>query len=209
MVRGVGRTVPGRPVLGEIQQNGDPPQSTLAAQLVNHFTDGRKRSKTQDQEAFRQLLREILSTESELGSQNQAQETDCALNYKLIYVIVKAGLDSLDHVTSFNEQGERCKQVINSLSAVGSTLKRCPEILFMDAPSEESGSSPHGPLFSWLISKLLLVIGQQEEDNILKGTSKLLETILLLDRKTHFKGTKKSPILNHLKGCVNGQCLCQ
>ena len=84
MARGVARTGSGRPVFSELQHNGEPPRSTLAAQLVNHFTDGKKHSRNQDQETFRQLLQEVLGGEEEQHPRTEAIETDSIVIPKLL-----------------------------------------------------------------------------------------------------------------------------
>lgn len=205
MVRGIGRIGPGRPVFSELQQNGDPPKSTLAAQLVNHFTDGKKHPKNQDQETFRQLLREVLGAESEQQCQTDKYETDTDVNYKLIYVIVKAGLETPTRDDPFSEQDERLRQVIDSLVAVECTIRRDPDALFVVPSSQGPGPNCHGPLFIWLIPKVLALAGQSSDGGIRAGILKLLKTILSLERKTHIGGVNLHSILKYSKGCIKGQ----
>lgn len=205
MARGVGRIGSGRPVFSELQHNGDPPPSTLAAQLVNHFTDGKKYSKNQDQETFRQLLREVLGAENEHGLQAQTHDTDNDVNCKLVYVIVKAGLETLATGDPFSGQAERSRQAIDSLVAVEYTLRKNPEILFIPTPSHKSLSNPNGPLFLWLIPKLLNVAGQLQDERSGDPVLKLLRTIVSLERKIHIKGVRIYSIVRYVKGCIKGQ----
>ena len=205
MARGVGRSGSGRPVFGEMQQNGDPPQSTLAAQLVNRFTDGKNRLEHQDQETFRQLLREVLGAESEQLRQAQTHDTDNDVNCKLVYVIVKAGLETLASGNPFGGQSERSRQAVDSLAAVEYTLRKSPEILFVPTPGHESLPNPNGPLFLWLIPKLLGVAGQLQDDGVGDCLLKLLRTIVSVERKIHIKGVRIYSIVKYVKGCVKGQ----
>lgn len=205
MARGVGRSGSGRPVFSELQQNGDPPQSTLAAQLVNRFTDGKNHSKHQDRESFRQLLREVLGAESEQGWQAQTHDTDNDVNCKLVYVIVKAGLETLANGDPFGGQIERSRQAVDSLAAVEYTLRKNPEILFIPTPGDESLPNPNGPLFLWLIPKLLNVAGQLQDEGIGDCLLKLLRTIVSVERKIHIKGVRIYSIVKYVKGCIRGQ----
>ncbi len=205
MARGVGRSGSGRPVFSELQQNGDPPPSTLAAQLVNHLTDGRKLSKNQDQETFRQLLHEVLGAQREAGSQAQTHDADNDLDCKLVYVIVKAGLETLTNGDPFAGHTERSRQVIESLAAVEYTIWKNPGILFYPTPRYESLPNPSGPLFWWLIPKLLHVVGQLQGDGVGGCVLKLLRTIVNLERKIHAKGIRIYSIVKYFKGCIKGQ----
>lgn len=205
MTRGVGRTGSGRPVFGELQYNGDPPPSTLTAQLVNHLTDGKKHSKNQDEETFRQLLREILGAEGEQSSQTQTHETDNVVNCKLVYVIVKAGLETLTNRDPFGGQAEQSRQAIDSLIAVEYTLRKNPESLFILTASQESVTTPHVPLFLWLIPKLLAIAGQVQDNAVINRVLELLKTIVSLGKKTHRKGIRICSITKYIRGCVKGQ----
>lgn len=205
MARGVGRTGSGRPVFSELQHNGEPPRSTLAAQLVNHFTDGKKHSRNQDQETFRQLLQEVLGSEDEQHPRTEAIETDSAVNYKLIYVIFKAGLEVLDSEDPFRKQDERHKQAVDSLAAIELTIRRNPEVLFAAPSSQENDPRLKGPLFLWLVSELLSLTGKTHDRGITNCVIQLLKTSLINEKKVHSKGGKLNLVLKYLKGCIKGQ----
>ena len=204
MVRGVGRTSSGRAVFCDVLQNGDPPQSTLAAQLVHNLTDGKKHSKNQDQETFRQLLREVLTADTEHGPQSQMHDVDCDIDYKLIYVVVKAGLDTLISEDPFGDKAEQSTQAIDSLAAVQTTLRKNPQVLFVDAPLQIPGEDRHGPLFVWLIPQVLVIAGHNHEEKIRNSVSQVLEMMLLLEKKQHDKSVKRNPILTYTKSCIKG-----
>lgn len=209
MARVVASTGPGRRMSSEVQYNGDIPQSTLAAQLVNHLTDGKKHSKNQDKETYRQLLREVLSTENDHGSQAHTYTMDSDVDYKLIYVIVKAGLEKSTNDDPFDDQVERCRLVIDSLAVAESTLKRNPEVLVVNAVGSVPLLGRPGPLFLWLIPKLLEVPCQTQEQSIRDAVRRVLATILVLDRKLRYRGIKKYSILKYTIGCVNGESIDQ
>ena len=205
MARGVGRTGSGRPIFSELQHNGEPPRSTLAAQLVNHFTDGKKHSRNQDQETFRQLLQEVLGSEDEQHPRTEAIETDSVVNYKLIYVIFKAGLEVLHSEDPFGKQDERHKQAVDSLAAIELTIRRNPEVLFAAPSSQENDPKSKGPLFLWLVSESLSLTGKTQDRGITNCVIQLLKTSLINEKKVHSKGGKLNLVLKYLKGCIKGQ----
>lgn len=205
MARGVGRSGSGRPVLNQLSQNAEPPQSALAAQLVSHFTDGKKHPRTQDEETFRQLLREILGTESGQVVRTEALETDSDVDCKLIYVIVKAGLEKMTSDDPFNRKTERYRQVADSLAAINFTIKRNPEVLFVAPPFQGPDPWSIGPLYLWLLPKLLALTGCPQDSKIIDGVLRVFTTLLVTERKTHLRRVNLHPVLKYVKGCINGQ----
>ena len=199
MARGVTRNGSGRPV----QQNGDLSQST-AAQLVNHFTDGKKHPKVQDQETFRQLLREVLGVGDGQSPRANVFETDSNVNYRLIYVIVKAGLDILTPEDPFRGSRDLRLQAVGSLSAIEYTIKRNPEVLFVVPPSQEGDPKPYGPLYIWLMPKLLALISHSSDDGVTDGVIRLLKAALGAEKKTHARKVGKNSVLRYMQGCVKG-----
>lgn len=204
MPRGVGRTGSGRPVLSEVPQNGEPPKSTLAAQLVNQLADSKRHPKNQDQETFRQLLREILNAENDHDSHASSHDVDSNVDYKLVYVVIKAGLETPTGESPFDKQAEYFRQVHDSLAAVEYTLVRNPKVLYADAPAQVPGPDHQGPLFLWLIPKILAITGESQQESIANSILKLFRTILFSEKNTHSTRVKKYSILKYVKGCFKG-----
>lgn len=204
MARGLERSESGRPVLHKLSQNAEPPQSTLAAQLVSHFTDGKKHPRNQDEETFRQLLRELLGTESGQVVLAEPLEADSDVDCKLIYVIVKAGLESLNSDDPFNGKIELLRQAADSLTAINYTVKRNPEVLFVAPQFQGPDPRPIGPLYLWLLPKLLALMGCLQDSETVDGVLRVFTTLLVTERKTHVKRANLNPILKYVKGCING-----
>ena len=195
MARGVRRGESRAPVLNELSQNAGPPQSTLAEQLVNHLTDRKKHHRTQDDETFRLLLREILATESGQIVRTEPLLSDSGVDYKLIYVIVKAGLENLKLDS---------RQATDSLTAIDFTIKRNPEVLFVDPQFQGPDPQPVGPLYLWLVPKLLALTGFLQGNDIIAGVLRVFATLLVFARKTHARRVNLRPVLKYVKGCING-----
>ena len=193
-----------RPTNGERPQNGDAPSSTLAAQLVQRFTNGTKRSKNQDSEAFRQLLSEVLGTASDQSFSSETLENDVNINTKLIYVIVKAGLESLPSHSLFDSGSETYSQLVDSLVALEITLSRCPEVLFVKSPNQETQPYGSGSLYQWLLLKLFAFLTNPDILDGDEGVDRLLKLCILKDEKLQFTPFKRRPILTYIKGCIRG-----
>ena len=204
MARGVGKGASGRAVFNELSQEVEPPQSTLAAQLVSHLTNGKKHPGDQDEETFRQLLQEILAIESKQGGRAESLETDSHVDCKLIYVIVKAGLERIILDNPSNSTTRFGKQITDSLSAINSTVKRNPEVLFVVPRFQGLDARPIGPLYLWLLPKLLALISHLRESETINGILSVITTFLIVERKLHVRGVNLYPILKYMKGCING-----
>lgn len=204
MTRGIGGSGSERAVLNQLPQNTEPPQSTLAAQLVSHFTDGKKHPKKQDEETFSQLLLEILGTGSAQVVRTEPLETDNDVDYKLIYVIVKAGLENITSKDPFDGKPVLSRQVTNSLAAINLTIKKNPEVLFVAPHSQEIDPQPIGPLYLWLVPKLLALTGCLQDSVAIEGILCVLTTFLVSERKTHVRKMNLHPVLRYIKGCING-----
>lgn len=201
MARGVGRSASGRPVFNEL---AEPPQSTLAAQLVSHFTDGNKHPRTRDEETFRQLLREILGTESGQVLRAETLETDSDVDCKLIYVIVKAGLEKIISDDPFNSKTEFSRQAADSLTAINLTIKRNPEVLFVASQFQGPDPWPIGPLYLWLLPKLLVLTRSAKDSETIDEVLRIFTTSFVTERETHARRVNLHPVLKYVKGCING-----
>lgn len=203
----MGKTASGRPVLNEVHPKEDPPRSTFTAQLVDHFTDGKVHPHRQSQEAFRQLLREVLGTEYQPVFRGQAVDTDADVNYKLIYVIVKAGFETPVHGDPFYEHGQSSRQTADSVDAIELTIRKNPGILFTFPSNKEAHPYFGGPLYLWIVPKLLALFAHTDEIDIRIRVTKLFRTMLAIERETHSKGVKGRSISRLIKGCISGQLL--
>ena len=192
-------------VLNELSPNAELPQTTRTAQLVSHFTDGKKHPRDQDEETFRQLLREILGSESGQAVRAEPLEKDSDVDCKLIYVIVKAGLERIVLDEPFNGKTKRRRQAIDSLIAINVTVKRNPRVLFVAPQFSGLDPRPLGPLYLWLLPKLLALIGCLQDIEMIDEVLRVFTTFLLTEEKTHITRENLRPILKYLKECINGE----
>lgn len=185
---------------------GEPPASTLAAQIVDDLTRGKSDPKHQDQEKFRSLLREILDTNNEDGDENtQGIERNTNVNCRLIYVVIRAGLEASFNGNPFQKQDILNTQALESLSVVELTLRRCPEVLFTVLEQGETDIQLDGPLFLWLVPRLFAILGRNETIEARIAVLRVLQTTLLVGRKGHPKQTKFQLVLKYIQGCIKGR----
>lgn len=200
------RLAQGQNASKETMNNGNPPASTLAAQIVDDLTRGKTQPNHQDQERFRSLLREILDANNEDGEEiTQGVETNTNVNCRLIYVVIRAGLEASLNEDPFKNQAELNKQALESLSVVELTLRRSPEVLFSAPERTETDLQLHGPLYLWLVPRLFNVLGRNEDREVRLGVLRVLQTSVLVGRKGHLKQIKVQLVLKYIQGCIKGK----
>lgn len=184
------------------RQNGDFPASTIAAQIVDdHLTRGRIHPKHQDREKFRRLLREILYSDENTDEVTRVIETDNNVNCRLIYVVVRAGLEPALNEDPFEKKDELIKQALESLSVVELTLQRSPDVLFSVLEGRESDPQLDGPLFLWLVPRLSIMLGRTKDKEIHEGILRVLKTTLVMERKCRPQ-LKPQLVLKYIQGCI-------
>lgn len=186
---------------GLLHQTGEPPVSTLAAQLVDNLSRGTQQSKHQDREDFEQLLR-IFETDSQderYVDDPEAREE----SIKLIDVVVKAGLDVLSREDPFEDRSILIRQAVRSLAVIELTIRRNSELLHTAAGRDEASKRFHGPLYLWLLPKLLATILCETDE---KFSFVVLRTIALLisERKMRTKLSTLHPIKKYMQQLIRG-----
>lgn len=190
---------------GDIEPNGDLPQSTLAAQLVQHFTVGRRQATPNDQETFQQLLHEVLGTKADHSAFAEDLESNINVNGKLIYVIATAGLDSVPLYNPFDNNISLYQRLKDSLAAIEITIRRCPEVLFANSPHQDADWNDHGLLFEWLLPKLFALIARSQDLQVQQGVADLVKSCMVGERRSMSTNSRCSAIEVYMKGCTRGK----
>lgn len=181
------------------QNGGNPPASTVAAQIVENLTQGQYPVRQPDKEEFKRLLQEILNPDDDGDDVAESIEINVDVNCRLIYVVVRAGLDSLSNPDAFQDEDELHKQALASLSVVELTVRRSPEVLL----STVHGPQQVGSLYLWLVPKLFIIIGSTEDKDIRRRICEVFKTTLSAGKAT-FKQNKFLVVRKYLQGCIKG-----
>jgi serine/threonine-protein kinase ATR len=125
--------------------NGNPPPSTIAAQIVHNAAKTHSRQDAASKVTFGELLKEFLQHPN-------TDEPDAQL-VAFICVVAEAGLESLFRDDPF-AQDEQREQGIRSINAITYLLHQKPHLLLQPKDGEDSGT-PRPPVILWLFPKLL------------------------------------------------------
>lgn len=199
------RLAQGLTIPNETLRNGDSPASTLAAQIVDNLARAKNHPKHQDQGQFRKLLREILDTDEDGDEATRATETNISVNCRLIYVVIRAGLEASFNQDPFVKQDGWIKQALESLSVVELTLRRCPGVLFSILKGCETDLQLESPLYLWLLPRLFIILIRIDNKEVRLGVLQVFRTVLMVEKRDHFNHLKLQSVLKYVQGCINGQ----
>ena len=189
-----------------VNGNGEPPPSTLAAQIVHNIETANDRPGGNARAHLQELLQMILQGEVDDSSASQrALDETLDENYRLITVIVKACLEPLCSDDPFVDRSALRRQARDSLSVVDLTIRRSPDVLFRIPTQQTPSVSYGGPLFLWLIPHLINSVRTEDED-VLSGTNKIIETALWAQRRPASLIYGRQPVLRYIRGCMRGKC---
>lgn len=179
-------------------QNGDPPAPTLTAKIVDKIsvTRGHPHSGTGDD--LVQLFEE-LSRSSPSGT--AAIEINAQVNCKLVYVVTKAALDALDANQPSAKRDVQLSNASTGLSIICLTLRRAPDILFLDVPD---GDVPAIPLFIWLLPKMLASMNCQDVPMLQTTLRHVLTTMSSAKPLRSFEWPRCGPICQYFQECIAG-----
>lgn len=185
------------------QPSGDLPPSTLAAQLVESLTRANQYSNHRDRADFENLL-QIFETEQDRRQHAETHE-DVEESAKLIDVVVKAGIDPLCQDNPFAGRNTIVSQATRSLRVVDVTIKRCSEVLCFQNTLRDADSKFCGPLYLWLVPKLLVVGTYEQDEGLHSAAAAVTHTIIDVDRKIRLKDVKPHRFNRYTIGCVRGR----
>lgn len=184
--------------------NGDLPPSTRAAQLAEHLTNNQTQAQDSDSESFQQLLREVLA-----GNFDQSTEDDLEIevNGRLIFVIVRAGIEAAISPSPFISSSSLRKHVVDSLRAIELTVQRSPGVLYTAAPSPPENDEPGVPLYQWLLPKVLALLSKNEFLELFDQIVALLVVCIKAQEIFSKPDLGSAGVLIYIKGFIRGRKL--
>lgn len=174
---------------------GNPPPSTIAAQIVHNASNIHARQDAAAKVSFGELVKEFLQHPN-------TDEPDQQL-VALISVIAEAGLEGLFKDDPFAQDQQR-QQGIDSIAALKLILKQKPHLLLSTKDGDEDGS-PRPPLLLWLYPKLLGLLTHATLHSVHKSVQELLTLCLEVQVQTSALWRHAAAVVQLYKSCV--QCM--
>ena len=174
------------------------------SQIIDDFTRTESLSKHHDQESFRQLLQEVLTAPGNQDHHSTTSETTLELNYRLIYVVFKAGVETVTQENPFTNNVQLSEQATQSLAVIEITIRQAPNVVFFSPVSIEPKTWYSGPLYSWLLLKLLVINDGKIATAVRASIYRLLRLVLRLDHKIQPKQLAFHALSKYVQGCIQG-----
>ena len=175
---------------------GNPPPSTIAAQIVHNATKTNSRQDAATKVTFGELVKEFLQHPS-------IDEPDPQL-VALICVIAEAGLEGLSTDDPFAQDQQR-QQGLDSVAALKFLIQQKPHLL-LSARDGGDNNDPQPPLFVWLCPKLLGLLTHATLQPIHQHVRDLLSSCpkMLLKIPAHWR--RAVEIVQLYKSNIQCQC---
>ncbi|OJJ33117.1 hypothetical protein ASPWEDRAFT_174541 [Aspergillus wentii DTO 134E9] len=137
----------------------EPASSILAAQLAPRLSSQGEQTRHLTRETFSQLRQELAG-----GKYSQLRLDDSVTDVnKLICIVLKAGLDpARKDERSSMEDLER--QILDCLEIIQTAVEKAPQALIERPDPEILGQTSQAPLFTWVIVRLIDLLGARDWD---------------------------------------------
>ncbi|CAO2647756.1 Nn.00g086780.m01.CDS01 [Neocucurbitaria sp. VM-36] len=172
--------------------NGNPPPSTIAAQIVHNASNIHARQDSAAKVTFGELVREFLQHPS-------TDEPDPQL-VALICVVAEAGLEGLFKEDPFAQDQQR-QQGIDGIAVIKLIIQQKPHLLLSAKDGEDEGS-PRPPLLLWLYPKLLGLLTHATLQPIHEHVQDVLNLCLTVSTQTTALWRQGTAIMQLYKSCV-------
>ncbi|KAI9851275.1 MAG: serine/threonine-protein kinase M1 [Thelocarpon superellum] len=204
MARGNERRPPRPPLSdGPPSFGPDPPQSTLAAQLVDNVPLPNGQARPQGDGNFEQLLSEILDAGQGTAAEDVSNDADVDVNGRLISVVTRAGLEVLFGDDPFLAIDALLPQATKSLAVIHLTIQRNPAVLLLSINDGHLGRNPSvPPLYVWLLPKLLKLLTLRRAETLHDGIVQLLRTVLTASIESSYEWRDQAEICSYVQACV-------
>ena len=175
---------------------GEQPPSTLAAQIVRHHERTAQPKQDGQMATFGYLLKEILNNPT-------FEETDLEVNYKLVRVVVEAGLDVFLQDDPFTRKSVMVDQAKHSILVIRSTIHRNPALLLFPNEGRNEGSDQQ--LFLWILPRVLVLLGNPKADDIQHDLQHLLCSLISSLMGASHLWQNALSYLDIYKSCADGE----
>lgn len=188
-----------------ISQQADqiPPPSSVAVIVQNLSKAGDASTGIVDRDIFQQLLAEVLGPDGADPSDTAWFEDNIGVNYKVVEVVMDAGISILLQEDPFASTNDLLLQATNSLLVVRLTIQRSPQVLFCPPPAEHTTEANRPVLFLWLLPRLLPLLGHRIADTLKQELLETIEALFVAAARTPDAWKYLTTAMRYCRSCVN------
>lgn len=184
------------------QENGgwksaEPASSMLAAQLAPRLSSEGEQTHHLTRETFAQLRQELAGG---IYSQLRLDDSVTDVN-KLICIVLKAGLEPSLSVDEGPCDDSLERQTIDCLEIIQMAVEKAPQVLVEISDPGLLGVDIHAPLFTWLILRLIDLLGNWNNEAI---EAKIVSTFSSISYPQLRPWLSCQPVFAFLRACTMG-----
>jgi len=184
------------------QENGgwksaEPASSILAAQLAPSLSSERGQSHQLSRVTFAQLRQELAGG---IYSQLRLDDSVTDVN-KLICIVLKAGLEPTLSVDESLCDYSLERQTIDCLDIIQMAVEKAPQVLIEISEPGLLGVDIHAPLFTWIVLRLIDLLGYWNNETIGAKIASTLSSILYPQLRPWLSC---QPVSSFLRACTMG-----
>lgn len=179
-----------------------PPPSSVAV-IVQNLKTGDGSARLVDRDIFQQLLAEVLGPDGGDPTDTAGFEDNVGVNYKVVEVVMDAGLSILLQEDPFASTEGLLIQAGNSLLVVRLTIQRSPQVLFCPPPVESGAEANRPVLFLWLLPRLFPLLGHRATETLVGDLLETIEALFVAAARTPEAWKYLKTVMWYCQSCVN------
>lgn len=192
--------MPLQPPTAQRSDNVPPPSSV--AVIVQNLKTGDGSARLVDRDIFQQLLAEVLGPGGD-PTDTAGFEDNLIVNYRVVEVVVDAGLSILLQDDPFASTKDLLLQASNSLLVVRLTIQRSPKVLFYPPPAESGAEAGRPVHFFWLLARLFPLLGHGVAETLVGDLLETIEALFVAAARTPEAWKYLKAGMGYCRNCVN------
>jgi serine/threonine-protein kinase ATR len=192
---------------GSINNNHQPPPSTLAAQLVENISASSKSSRpdeTAELKKFFGIIEKVKNQPDTLKSPQERVEH----NHMLIYVYARVVLEGLKLEDPFASRAQLQADALRAINFLQVTIKETPEVLLASSPNGTFVFRGKEALWVWMLPRVLRMLGHSQCLILKDSIEEFLCTLYTLVCDTGCLWSLAPQIVAYLKEVFSGNIGC-
>lgn len=186
-----------------VTQHADQPPPSSVAVIVKNLKTVDGSARLVDRDVFQQLLAEVLGTDGGDPTDTAGFEDNVGVNYKVVEVVMDAGLSILLQDDPFASSDELLLQASNSLLVVRLTIQRSPQVLFCPPPVESGAETNRPVLFLWLLPRLFPLLGHKATGTLVQDLLETIEALFVAAARIPEAWKYLKVVMGYCQSCVN------
>ncbi len=188
----------------DADNNGAPPPSTLAAQLVQDILPSTKSSRSDENAELKGHFAKIQRVKDNPEILKTAAER-IEHNHMLIYVYSRAVLENIHLDDPFLDRSHVRAEILKAINFLRFTIKETPSVLSYCIHEDRFLFRGQEPLWAWLLPQLLRMLGHAECSELQGSIEGFLQYVLLTVARNQTLRQVTPALGVYLRGCLTGK----